>query len=81
MRIYFDDGDGRLCPGDDRELKPADVTFTIDAAGCCIIGATHGSSVIVRRTCLKGQSRGLAELRIYEALRVEVARRNPIAEE
>lgn len=82
MRIYFDDGNGRLRPGDDRELKPGDVTFTIDAAGCCIIGgATHGSSVIVRRTCLKGQSRGLAELRIYEALRVEVARRNPIAEE
>lgn len=85
MKIYFDDGTGCICPGDDRELKPGDVTFT--PAGSYIIGsfgyvdARHRDITIYRRTNLKGQTRGLAELRIYEAIRVEVARQNPIAEE
>lgn len=85
MKIYFDDGTGCIRPGDDRELKPVDVTFRPD--GSYIIGsfgyvdARRRDITIYRRTSLKGQTRGLAELRIYESIRVEVARQNPIAEE
>ena len=83
MRVYFLDDDGRLRPGDDRGIRPEDVTYSLDAAGCCVIGRIERTDgrVWALRTCLAEQTRGQAELRIYEALRVEVARENPIKED